>query len=171
MTTYRRMLKDKNGDNIIPITDDPETAGLVYMGYAGFKQQAYNNGYIVLENLTHLFKGSGVDVALTDNKLSMKIALPATGTYVAELYGQLWTNNNSFDYILLIARKNAGNFARAMAPKPNGSWAFVELTHPITVANGDTLEWYLSTNGNNFSDGNMQIADSYTYLKIYRVAD
>lgn len=170
-TWVNRTLKDKDGNNINPVTSDPETAGLVYMGYAGFKKQTYNNGYIVLENLTHLFKGRGVDIALTNSNLFMKITLPATGTYVAELYGQLWTNNNSFDYILLIAKKNTVNFARAMAPKPNGAWAFVELTHPTIVANGDTLEWYLSTNGNNFSDGNMQIADSYTYLKIYKVAD
>lgn len=155
----------------ISAIDHAEQATLVYMGLAGFSRRTYNNGYIVLEKLTHLFKGRGVNVSLTNSNLFMKITLPATGTYVAELYGQLWTNNNSFDYILLTAKKNTGDFARAMAPKPNGSWAFVELTHPTIVANGDTLEWYLNTNGNNFSDGNMQIADSYTYLKIYRVAD
>ena len=58
-----------------------------------------------------------------------------------------------------------------MAPKAVGSWAFANLVHPVTIANGDHIEWYLNTNGNNFSDGNMSASDSYTYIKIYKVGN
>lgn len=151
--------------------DNSEMGTLVWAGYAGFNKRTYNNGYIVLENLVTLMAAPGCSGKISLNKLNMEFTLPTSGSYYAEVYGQLWINNNPWDYIIFGVQKNQVQFGRAMAPRPNGSWGFVELTHPTTIANGDKIEWHLNTNGNNFSDGNMSIADSYTYIKIYKVGN
>lgn len=166
MTTYRKMLKDKNGDNILPVTGAAE---LVYACTANFKKQTYNNAALVLESFNVLHSCRGISATLSSNN-RLTFSLPTTGSFLIEVYGQLWIGLNSWDYIILCARKNGSIFARAMAPKPAGSWAFVELTHPNTISNGDYIDWYLNTNGNNFTDGNMSDTDSYMYIKVYQIS-
>lgn len=143
-------------------------AKIVYIGKVGFKKQTYSNARLVLENKTDFFTATGVSCAINSNT-NLKFTLPTSGSYVAKVRSSLWTNGNSWDYMLFQNEKNYNTFSRNMAPKINGGWGFVCTEGYTTIANGDFLNVYLNTNGNNFSDGNISNADSCMLVEIYEV--
>jgi hypothetical protein len=97
------------------------------------------------------------------------MTLPTAGIYIARVKASLWTNSNSWDYMLMAIRKNGNGFARAMGPKISGAWGFITVEGYTTIANGDAISVYLNTNGNNFSDGNITRQDSKLIVEIYKV--
>lgn len=141
---------------------------VVYIGRIGFNKRAYNNGYLVLENKIDLFSAPDVSTGLTNNSLYLQLNLPSSGRFVADIDSSLWVSNNTWDYMLLQNRKNTTIFSRAMGYK-GGNWGFVASRGLVEVANGDTIQVYLMTNGNSFSDGNLSANDSKLQLIIYRV--
>lgn len=141
----------------------------VYIGSAGIVKQTYNNATLKLQNLVNLYTATGVSSSIVSNT-SWTFTLPTTGTYIAEVYASLWTGADSWDYMLMEARINGVGVGRAMAPKPNGSWAFANCQGIGSITNGQAVTVYLNTNGNNFSDGNMSDRDSHVLVKIYRTS-
>lgn len=143
-------------------------AKIVYIGKVNFKRQTYNDARLVLENKTDFFAATGVSCAI-DSNTNLKFTLPTDSSYVARVRSSLWTGQNSWDYMLLYNEKNYNSFSRAMGPKIGGSWGFVCTEGYTTIANGDFLNTYLDTNGNNFSDGNINGTDSCMLVEIYEV--
>lgn len=140
----------------------------VYFGKVCFKKQTYSNARFVLENLTEFYKANGVSSEIR-NSYYLYFTLPTTGTYMARVRSSLWVGTDTWDYMLLQTEKNSTTFARAMAPKPNGAWGFVENEGFTNIANGEYLSCYLNTSGNNFSDGNQSDTDSYMLIEIYKI--
>lgn len=211
MATYKKQLKDKDGNTIYPdvgidldqaiygsdpteTISDPEpwidtgdikdsavtsdkidftTFGVpVYIGKVGIQSKTYSNNFLWLQDKADLYKASGVSTEIYDN-IDFKFTLPATGTYVVCVYSSLWTGSNSWDYMLLRITKNRDvdhTISRAMGPKISGAWGFVNCQGMSTIQNGDKLEVYLQTNGNNFYDGNVSTVDSSLQVMIYRVS-
>lgn len=141
----------------------------VYMGKVCFNKRTYNNARMVLENKTDFYKATGVSTAIT-NSVYLTVTLPTTGTYVARVRSSLWTTQNSWDYMLFEIQRNESVFARAMGPKINGGWGFVNAESKTQIANNDRLCTYLNTNGNNFTEGNMSANDSYMLVDIYKTS-
>ena len=71
--------------------------------------------------------------------------------------------------MLVYIRKNGEQFARVMAPKINGAWGFVATHGWQQVVNNDYISENINTAGNNFSDGNMTVNDTYLEIEIWRV--
>ena len=71
--------------------------------------------------------------------------------------------------MLLQVEKNSTTFCRAMGPKINGAWGFVNVEGYTTIANGEYLSTYLNTSDNNFFDGNQSGTDSYMLVEVYKV--
>lgn len=201
MATYKKQLKDKNGNTIYPdvglnlddvvYSDDPtepvgnpepwiETGDIkptafalpVFIARVGFNKRTYSNGYMVLENLNVLYAANGVSASLENSNLRLKLTLPTTGSYVADVQSNLWVNANTWDYMWLINQKYNGStyqqISDAMGPKA-GAWAFVNTRGCIGISNGESLCAYLNTSGNNYSDGNMSGNNSFMEIIVYKV--
>ena len=144
----------------------------VFIARVGFNKRTYSNGYMVLENLNVLYAASGVSASLDGGNLRLKLTLPTTGSYVADVQSNLWVNANTWDYMWLINRKYDGStfiqISDAMGPKA-GAWAFVNTRGCIGISNGESLCAYLATAGNNFSDGNMSGNNSFMEIIVYKV--
>lgn len=197
MATYKKQLHDKDGNTIYPdvgleldsvvYSADPtepiETpspwikaadvradgfAPLVYIGKVNFTKRTYSNSRLYLEGLTEFYKADGVRSEIK-NTYYLYLFLPTTGSYVARVRSSLWTNGNSWDYMLLQVEKNSSTFCRAMGPKINGAWGFVNAEGYTTIANGEYLSTYLGTSSNNFSAGNQSGTDSYMLVEVYKV--
>jgi hypothetical protein len=50
-----------------------------------------------------------------------------------------------------------------------GAWGFITNTGITTIANGDILDVYVNTNGNNFADGNISTQNTFVLFKIWRI--
>lgn len=148
--------------------DPTSFAVLVYVGEIAFVRQTYNNSTIHLTDKIDFYAASDVSAAITSST-NLAMTLPTDGSYIARVKASLWTNGNSWDYMLMAIRKNGNGFARAMGPKISGAWGFVNAEGYTTIANGDALSVYLDTNGNNFSDGNITRQDSKLIVEIYKV--
>ena len=140
----------------------------VYLGKVNFTKRTYSNSRMYLEGKTDFYTATGVSSEIK-NTYYLYIYLPATGSYVVRMRSSLWTNGNSWDYMMFSNEKNSSTISRAMAPKISGSWGFVETEGMTTIENGDYLSCYLNTNNNNFSDGNMSGTDSYMLVEVYKV--
>ena len=144
----------------------------VFIARVGFNKRTYSNGYMYLENLNVLYAASGVSASLDGSNLRLKLTLPTTGSYVADVQSNLWVNANTWDYMWLINRKYDGStfiqISDAMGPKA-GAWAFVNTRGCIGISNGESLCAYLATAGNNFSDGNMSGNNSFMEIIVYKV--
>lgn len=141
------------------------------MATADFNKRTYNNEYLVLQNLKILYAASGCSASLTNNALRFTPTLPS-GSFVAQVRSNLWTNQNSWDYLWLQNRIDSGGFkvfSTAMSPKIAGSWGFVETEGLTTITNNQSIAVYLNTNGNSFSDANMADTNSFIQVIIYRV--
>lgn len=148
--------------------DPTSFAVLVYVGEIAFVRQTYNNSLIHLTDKIDFYAASDVSAAITSST-NLVMTLPVGGSYIARVKASLWTNGNTWDYMLMAIRKNGDGFARAMGPKISGAWGFVNAEGYTTIANGDALTVYLNTNGNNFSDGNITGQDSKLIVEIYKV--
>lgn len=140
----------------------------VYFGKVPFVKKTYSNSNLELGDVVDFYKANGVSVSVNNNYF-LYANLPSDGQYVAKVRSSLWSSANSWDYMLLEARKNTVTFARAMAPKINGSWGFVNTEGFVPISDGEYLHTFLNTNANNFSDGNMSATDSYMLVEIYKV--
>lgn len=130
------------------------------------KTTTMNNQNIPFDILNKIFTFDGCDASLSNGVVTL--TLPS-GNYVAKVNASIWTNNNSWDYILLNIYAVNSIIARAMAPKPYGAWGFV-LTEGITkVKNGTTLSTYINTNGNDFNDNNITYTDTKMDILVYRI--
>ena len=124
------------------------------------------NQNIPFDILDIIFTFDGCNASLSNGIVTL--ALPS-GNYVAKVNASIWVGTNSWDYMLLNIYAVNSIVARAMAPKPSGSWGFV-LTEGITkVKNGTTLNAYLNTNGNDFSDNNITPVDTKMDILVYRI--
>lgn len=197
MATYKKQLHDKDGNTIYPdvgleldsvvYSADPtepiETpspwikntdvmptafAMPVYLGKVNFTKRTYSNSRMYLEGKTDFYAANGVSAEIK-NTYYLYIYLPTTGSYVVRMRSSLWTGTNSWDYMMLCNEKNGNTFSRAMAPKINGAWGFVETEGMTTIANGNYLSCFLNTNNNNYSDGNQGSSDSYMLVEVYKV--
>ena len=197
----KKQLKDKNGNTIYPdvglnlddvvYSDDPtepvenpepwiESGDIkptafalpVLIARVGFNKRTYSNGYMYLENLDVLYAASGVSAGLENGNLRLKITLPTTGSYVADVQSSLWVGYNSWDYMWLKNQKYNGStyvdVSNAMGPKA-GAWAFVTTRGCVRISNGESLCAYLATSGNNYSDGNMSNTNSFMEIIVYKV--
>lgn len=197
----KKQLKDKDGNTIYPdvglnlddvvYSDDPtepvenpepwiESGDIkptafampVFIARVGFNKRTYSNGYMVLENLNVLYAASGVSASLENSNLRLKLTLPTTGSYVADVQSNLWVNANTWDYMWLINQKYNGStyvqISDAMGPKA-GAWAFVNTRGCIGISNGESLCAYLNTSRNNYSDGNMSGNNSFMEIIVYKV--
>ena len=125
-----------------------------------------NNQNIPFNNLNKIYCPSGFNATLLKGVVTL--TLPQ-GNYIAKINASCWTNNNSWDYMLLNIRKGSSTIARAMAPKPYGVWGFVNCEGILEVSNNDELSAYLNTLGNNFSDGNVGSADTKMDIMVYKI--
>lgn len=125
-----------------------------------------NNQNIPFNNLNKIYCPSGFNATLLKGVVTL--TLPQ-GNYIAKINASCWTNNNSWDYMLLNICKGSSTIARAMAPKPYGVWGFVNCEGILEVSNNDELSAYLNTLGNNFSDGNVGSADTKMDIMVYKI--
>ena len=143
---------------------------LQYVARFPINKRTYNNGFVVFDDPS-VFLQTDQDVKVTryNSNLFLRLDLPTDKQYVAKIETQLWTPQNSWDYILVELRKNGSGFARVMAPKINGLWGFAATHGWQKVENTDYISEYINTSGNNFSDGNMSPRDTYIEVEIWRV--
>lgn len=169
---YPQSVWDENmiPDNTVTASmiDPTSFAMLVYVGEIAYVRTTYNNSLIPLTDKIDFYAASGISSAITSST-NLVMTLPTDGTYIARVKASLWTNGNSWDYMLMAIRKNGNGFARAMGPKISGAWGFVNVEGYTTIANGDAISVYLNTNGNNFTDGNVTRQDSKLIVEIYKV--
>lgn len=143
---------------------------LMYVARFPIHRQTYNNSTLVFDAPSVSVQvDANISVSRVSSNSHLQLDLPTTGVYAANVSTQLWTGQNSWDYMLLELRKNNTGFTRVMAPKIGGSWGFCATQGWASVANGDYISEYLNTGGNNFSDGNISAKDSFVEIVIYRV--
>lgn len=141
---------------------------LVYVGKAGRQTSAAvsNNIYAMTSLETPIYAATGCSAALSSGRITF--TLPASGTYFVEAHFESWINANSWDYLLFSIRKNTAAFTSKMAYK-GGAWGFVTNSGISTIENGDILDVYVNTNGNNFADGNISTQNTFVLFKIWRI--
>lgn len=144
---------------------------LQYVARFPINKRTYNNGYAVFnEPIVYLQTDNNISITRYNSNLFLRLDLPTDKQYVTKIETQLWTPQNSWDYILVELRKNGSGFARAMAPKINGSRGFVATHGWQNVVNADYISEYINTTGNNYSDGNMSERDTYIEIEIFCVS-
>lgn len=141
---------------------------LVYVGKAGRQTSAAvsNNIYGMTSLDSPIFAAAGCSATLSSGRVAF--TLPASGSYFVEAHFESWVNANTWDYLLFSIRKNTGAFTSKMAYK-GGAWGFITNTGITTIANGDILDVYVNTNGNNFADGNISTQNTFVLFKIWRI--
>lgn len=141
---------------------------LVYVGKAGRQTSAAvsNNIYGMTALETPFYAATGCSAALNSGRVTF--TLPAGGTYFIEAHFESWINANTWDYMLFSIRKNATAFTAKMAYK-GGAWGFVTNSGISTIENGDIIDVYVNTNGNNFADGNISTQNTFILFKIWRI--
>lgn len=151
---------------------DYATVGAVpqLMAHIPINQKTYNNSDLAFDTPEILFACNGFSISRSSNNTHIDLTLPVTGTYIVETNLQCWVGQNSWDYMLFYLRKNNETYSRAMTPKNGGAWGTVTINGSTSIQNGDYLNCYLGTNGNNFSDGNMTPQDSFINITIYRAS-
>ena len=143
---------------------------LVYVARFPIDRRTYNNGYFVFNGASEFMKlNSNIGVTRYNNNMFLRCDLPTDQQFVARANLQLWTPQNSWDYILADLRINGDSFARVMAPRIVGLWGFASTHGWQKVKNGDYFSAYVTTNGNNYADGNMSAKDTFVELEIFRV--
>ena len=143
---------------------------LVYVARFPINRRTYNNGYFVFNGASEFMKlNSNIGVTRYNNNKFLRCDLPTDQQFVARANLQLWTPQNSWDYILADLRINGNSFTRVMAPRIAGLWGFASTHGWQKVKNGDYFSAYVTTNGNNYTDGNMSEKDTFVELEIFRV--
>lgn len=125
-----------------------------------------NNQNIPFNILKKLFTSDDCDASLSDGIVTL--TLPYSN-YIAKINASIWTNNNNWDYMLLNIYASNAIVARSIAPKISGYWEFLLTEGIATVNNGAQLRAYLNTNGNDFSDGNITVADTKMDILVYKI--
>lgn len=141
---------------------------LVYVGKAGRQTAAAvsNNIYAMTSLETPIYAATGCSATLGSGRITF--TLPSDGTYFVEAHFESWINANTWDYLLFLIRKNTAAFTSKMAYK-GGAWGFVTNSGITTIENGDILDVYVNTNGNNFADGNISTQNTFVLFKIWRI--
>ena len=143
---------------------------LVYVARFPIDRRTYNNGYFVFNGQSEFMKlNSNIGVTRSNNNKFLRCDLPTDQQFVARANLQLWTPQNSWDYIMADLRINGNSFTRVMAPRIVGLWGFASTHGWQKVKNGDYFSAYVTTNGNNYADGNMSAQDTFVELEIFRV--
>ena len=153
------------------IVDYATLGGVIqYVARFPINRRTYNNGYFVFDAPSvYLQTDTNVGVTRYNNNLYLRLDLPTDKQYILRASTQIWTGQNSWDYMLVYIRKNGDQFARVMAPKIVGTWGFVATHGWQQVSNTDYISENINTAGNNFSDGNMTVNDTYLEIEIWRV--